>query len=114
MKIRKLIIAVLTMGIACGLVGLPTMAAEVSQGKCVQFDEPNKRITIESYDIQFSSQFPYGRPTGEKEVFDVSKAAIGIRPEAGDILRLAWVNDGNTVKSALKVMNVTKQDLRKK
>jgi len=113
MRKHKLIFALLAIGIALGLVDLPAMAAEVSQGKCLRFDEQTKQITIESYDIQFSSQFPYGQPTGENEVFDVSKAAIGIHPEAGDILRLAWVNK-NSVKSALKVMNVSKQDLRKK
>jgi len=88
-------------------------AAEVSQGKCIRFDQAAKQITIEAYDTQFSSQFPYGRPTGEKQVFDVSGAVIGIHPEPGDILRLAWVNK-NDGKSALKVMNVSKQDLRKK
>lgn len=101
------------LGLVLCLAGSPAAAAEVSQGKCLQFDENSRTITIEAYDIQFSKEFPYGHPTGATESFDVSNAAIGIRPEAGDILRLAWVSKGDQ-RSALKVMNVSKQDLRKK
>jgi hypothetical protein len=100
-------------GLAVCLAGSPVLAAEVSQGKCVQFDESTNKITIEAYDVQFSKEFPYGQPTGATEIFDVSTAAIGIHPEPGDILRLAWV-EKDSGRSALKVMNVSKQDLRKK
>jgi hypothetical protein len=112
---RKSFIAVFLtiIWIFLGVVAGPIPAAEVSQGKCVQFDQASNQITIETYDTQFSSQFPYGQPTGDEEVFDVSEAAIGIHPEPGDIRRLAWVNKSSG-KSALKVMNVSKQDLRKK
>jgi hypothetical protein len=113
MKKGHVVCALLVIGIALSPVGLPATAAEVSQGKCVRFDEGSKQIIIETYDLQFSKQFPYGQPTGKEEVFDVSGAAIGIHPEAGDILRLAWVGK-NEMKSALRVMNVSKQDLRKK
>lgn len=109
----KLVFVSLTIIIACTLIGLPVMAAEVSQGKCIQFDESGRQIVIESYDTDFSKTAPYGRPTGEKETFDVSGATIGIQPEPGDILRLAWVAK-NDAKVALRVMNVSKQDLRKK
>jgi hypothetical protein len=37
---------------------------------------------------------------------------IGIPPEAGDVLRIAYDVKG-TDRVALRVMNVTKQDLRK-
>ena len=113
MRNTNLASCLMVIGIAVCLIAGTAVAAEVSQGKCIQFDQAAKQITIEAYDIQFSSQFPYGQPTGERVVFDVSGAAIGILPEPGDILRLAWVNKNN-VKSALKVMNVSKQDLRKK
>jgi hypothetical protein len=33
-------------------------------------------------------------------------------PEAGDILRISYVIEGNS-KVALKIMNVSKQDLKK-
>jgi len=113
MRKTCLIACLLIIGLAVCPAGSPVLAAEVSQGKCIQFDESTQKITIEAYDTQFSKEFPYGQPTGANEVFDVSTAAIGIHPEPGDILRLAWVEKGDS-RSALKVMNVSKQDLRKK
>lgn len=88
-------------------------AAEVSQGKCLQYDQQNKFITIEEYDTQFSEAHPYGQPTGIRNTYNVSKAQIGMQPEPGDILRFAFVTKGEQ-KMALRVMNVSKQDLRKK
>ena len=104
--------------IAMVLVGLfwlagTAAAAEVSQGKCLQYDKARKVVTIEEYDINFSKENPYGQPTGTQSEYDVATAMIGIPPEVGDILRLAYdVKDG--AKVALRVMNVSKQDLRKK
>ena len=91
----------------------PASAADVSQGKCIQYDQQQGSITIEEFDIQFSTEAPYGRPTGIESVYNVSKAMIGITPQPGDILRLAYDVKGDE-KVALKVMNVSKQDLRKK
>ena len=113
MRKNSLSIWLMVLGVAVCLLGGPASAAEVSQGKCVTFDQNAHKITIEAYDAHFSKEYPYGQPTGVVEDFDVSSAAIGIHPEAGDILRLAWVEKGD-VRSALKVMNVSKQDLRKK
>ncbi|MDA8140445.1 MAG: hypothetical protein M0036_17495 [Desulfobacteraceae bacterium] len=95
------------------LVVTAASAAEVSQGKCLQYDKTAMKITIEEYDIQFSKEAPYGRPTGVQSVFDVAKAQIGITPQPGDILRLAYDQNGAD-KIAIKVMNVSKQDLKKK
>ena len=113
MKKSILAICLATLSLAFWLAATPVAAAEVSQGKCIRFDETDHTITIEAYDIQFSKDHPYGRPTGGTETFDVSTAAIGIHPEAGDILRLAWIENGDR-RTAFKVMNVSKQDLRKK
>ena len=104
--------------VACCLVALaalagPAAAADVSQGKCIQYDKQIGVITIEEFDTQFSAETPYGRPTGMQTVYDVSGAVIGITPEPGDILRLAYKVQGDR-KVALRVMNVSKQDLRKK
>ena len=90
MKNRNVIICLMVIGFVCCLIGSPAGASEVSQGKCIRFDASANLITIEAYDTQFSKQYPYGQPTGENEDFDVSEAAIGIHPEPGDILRLAW------------------------
>jgi hypothetical protein len=104
--------------VVCSLIALffmagPVSAAEVSQGRCIQYDRDQGLITIEAFDTQFSDVSPYGRPTGVEAAFDVSKAVIGIIPEPGDILRLAYDDQGDR-KVALRVMNVSKQDLRKK
>ncbi len=88
-------------------------AAEVSQGKTLQFDAAAKRIQIEEYDINFTPDHPYGQPTGIVSEYDLTGAKIGLGPEPGDVVRIAYRIDGER-KLALKVMNVTKQDLRSK
>ncbi len=109
---RTTIMTLMILGLALCLMGT-AVAAEVSQGKCLRYDKERKVIAIEEYDINFSKEFPFGHPTGTEAEFDVATATIGIMPEPGDILRLAYnVKDG--AKVALKVMNVSKQDLRKK
>lgn len=96
------------------LVGVSTaLCAEVSQGRCVKFDPTKMLITIEEYDTDFSPDHPYGRPTGTISVYDASTAKIGAHPKEGDILRIAYEVKG-TDRVAIKVMNVTRQDLRKK
>ncbi len=89
------------------------VCAEVSQGKCLKFDESSMLITLEEYDTEFSQEHPYGRPTGITSVYNASKAQIGAPPEVGDILRIAYEVKG-TERVAIKVMNVTRQDLMKK
>jgi hypothetical protein len=89
------------------------MAAEVSQGKCVNYDKEKKVITIEEYNTNFSKSAPYGEPTGVVAAYNVATAMIGIPPEPGDILRFAYDVNG-TERVAIRVMNVSKQDLRKK
>jgi hypothetical protein len=89
------------------------LAAEVAQGKCLEYDQGKKELTIQEYNTEFSKEAPYGKPTIAVSRFDVSQAKIGIVPQPGDILRIAY-HPGGKVKKALKVMNVSKQDLRKK
>jgi hypothetical protein len=89
------------------------LAAEVVQGKCVKVEKDGTLVTIEEYDTQFSKEHPYGRPTGKTSVFNFSKAEVGVPAAVGDILRIAFTVKGNE-KVAVKVMNVSKQDLMKK
>lgn len=89
------------------------MAADVSQGKCTSYNKESKTITIEEYNLNFGKKTPYGEPTGVVNQYNVANAIIGITPEAGDILRIAYDVNG-TDRIAIKVMNVSKQDLRKK
>jgi hypothetical protein len=88
-------------------------AGEVAQGRCVSFDQKGMMIVIEDYDIQFSKEHPYGRPTGVQSSYAATGAQIGVLPQTGDILRIAYVVKGKE-RVATKVMNVSKQDLMKK
>lgn len=88
-------------------------AADVSQGKCIQFDKEKMLVLIEEYDINFTKDNPYGHPTGIQSLFNAQKALIGIPPAPGDVLRIAYKIQGDE-KIAIRIMNVTKQDLRKK
>lgn len=86
-------------------------AAEVVQGKCLSFTA-GQTLTVEEYDTNFTIS-KYGNPTGVESVFDITDAEIGISPEQGDIVRLAYELRQDK-KVAFKVMNVTRQDLMKK
>ncbi|MDY0042952.1 MAG: hypothetical protein RBS57_21785 [Desulforhabdus sp.] len=88
-------------------------AAEVSQGKCVSYNQEEKTITIEEYNLNFNEANPYGEPTGTVSSYNAGSAKMGIKPEPGDVVRIAYEVKG-TDRVALKVMNVSKQDLRKK
>jgi len=88
-------------------------AAEVSQGKCLEYDQGKNELTIQEYNTEFSKEAPYGKPTIAVSKFDVSDAKIGEPPKPGDILRIAYKANGKA-KKALKVMNVSMQNLRKK
>jgi hypothetical protein len=90
-----------------------SLGAEVAQGKCVKIEKDGTLVTIEEYDTQFSKEQPYGRPTGKTSVYDFSKAELGVPAAVGDVLRIAFVVKGNE-RMAIKVMNVSKQDLMKK
>ena len=88
-------------------------ASDVTQGRFVQTGATPNMLVLEEYDINFTAEHPYGTPTGIMSEFDVAQAKIGIHPEPGDILRIVYTDQGGTMK-AIKVMNVSKQDLRKK
>ena len=89
------------------------VASEVVQGKCIQFDPAAQKVVIEEFDTNFTTEWPYGNPTGILFEGDTRTARIGIRPEPGDILRVAFKIEGDR-KQVLKIMNVSKQDLMKK
>lgn len=89
------------------------LCAEVSQGKCLKFDEDSMLITLEEYDTEFSQEYPYGRPAGVTSVYNAKKAQMGAPPKPGDILRIAYEVKG-TERVAIKVMNVTRPDLMKR
>ncbi|MFN3534653.1 MAG: hypothetical protein ACK4WB_04615 [Desulfatiglandales bacterium] len=104
---------ILLFGIALVFLSSLAMGAEVSQGKCIKYDREQNIVVIEEYNTNFSKEYPYGRPTGQVSTFRTDKAKIGILPSPGDILRIAYQVKG-TERLALKIMNVSKQDLRSK
>jgi hypothetical protein len=91
----------------------PTMADTVAQGKCISYDQDKKIIVIEDYDTNFSKENKYGKPTGKQSTYNVANALIGATPTAGDILRIAYEEKGAD-RVAVRIMNVSKQDLMKK
>ncbi len=104
-----------SLGILCPLAVIvfslcaTAFAAEVVQGMCSGFDRQNMVVAVDEYDANFDCKNPYGHPTGVKSQFDLSLARIGLEPEPGDILRIAYDVHGNR-KKAVRVMNVTKQE----
>jgi hypothetical protein len=109
---RKLLVVTLALLVGIVLTGAAT-AAEVSQGRVVSVTTDPSQVIMEEYDINFSAEAPYGNATGIITHFDLTRAKVGLKPEPGDILRIAYVIEGEK-NVALKVMNVSKQDLRKK
>jgi hypothetical protein len=111
MKKKSLIYLLAVMALLC--LSTISFAGEVSQGKCTAYDKEKKTVTIDEYNLNFTKENPYGEPTGVISVFDVSTAQIGIQPAPGDVLRLAYKVDSDK-KICIKLMNVSKQDLKKK
>jgi hypothetical protein len=93
---------------------VPCMAASVAEGKCVTFDQDKNILTIDEYDLNITKATPYGKPTGKQLTFKLTKETlIGKTPEPGNIVRLAYEDKG-TEKTAIRIQNITKQDLMKK
>lgn len=111
MKMKSVTIAALVLAVLFAPV--LGVAAEVAQGQCLDYSKEAMTLKIEEYDTNFSKDAPYGNPTGIVTRFDLTTAKVGIPPEAGDVLRIAY-EIREDQKVALKVMNVSKQDLRKK
>ena len=95
------------------LLSCVSQTAEVAEGKVVKMEKSGTLVTIDEYNIDFSKEYPYGHPTGVQAVYNLSKALIGFPPAVGDILRIAYEMKGNE-RMAIRVMNITKQDLMKK
>ncbi len=113
MSRNKLLVTVITIAIAFALTVPAAMAAEVVQGKCVAVDEEKKTYTIEIYDTTKDEEHPYGKSTNKEIVLDYSKANVGKDPEVGNMLRAAYKVEG-TDNMAIRIMNITKQDIMKK
>jgi hypothetical protein len=112
MKKRMLYFAGCLILVLC--LSAPCMAATVAQGKCVAYDQEKKTCTIDEYDLNFSKENPYGKSTGKQLVFKMTdKTLIGAMPEVGNVLRIAYEEQGPD-KVIIRLQNVTKQDIMKK
>lgn len=92
--------------------GAAAFGADVLQGKCLSLSQDGHSVTVEEYDLNFDKEFPFGHPAGTQSIVTIKDAKIGAAPQVGDILRIAYVVKGQE-KSALKVMNVSRQSLKK-
>lgn len=113
MKAHRIIVAMAAVILAVWAAAGALQAAEVAQGACLTYSAESKTLKIEEFDTNFSQDAPYGNATGIVSQFDLSGARVGIPPEQGDVVRIAYEIKEDR-KIALKVMNVSKQDLRKK
>ncbi len=85
------------------------MAADVFQGLCSSYDEAGKTLVLKNSEPEKNLV-----PKDMAEVsFDLSQSKVGLVPAPGDKMRVAYSKQGDKFM-ALKVMNVSKQDLRKK
>ncbi|MCA1962139.1 MAG: hypothetical protein LDL33_15255 [Desulfomonile sp.] len=109
---RKLIYITMVLALMVCL-SVPAMAAEVVQGRTITYDKDKQLLTIEEYDTTKTKEHPYGRGTGKQMTFNLAIALIGATPDPGNIVRIAYQEKG-AEKIAVRVMNVTKQDLMKK
>ena len=85
------------------------VAGEVFQGVAISFDAGAKKLVLKNSEPERNKV-----PKEMAEVaFDTSQGLVGLAPAPGDKIRVAYEQQGDKFL-ALKVMNVTKQDLRKK
>jgi hypothetical protein len=95
------------------LLSCVSQTAEVAEGKVVKMENNGTLLTLDEYNVDFSKEYPYGHPTGVQSVYNLSHALIGMTPAVGDMLRIAYEMKGKE-RMAIRVMNITKQDLMKK
>ena len=89
----------------CGFFEVPT--SQVYQGVCISLDSDGKVLKLENTEPALNGI------EGEQAVFDLTEAKVGLTPEPGDTIRVAYL-EKEGVYRAVKVMNVTKQNLREK
>ena len=100
----------LILGLILGLGGCgkkDQAESKVYQGACLELAADAKTLTL-------ANSEPKLNPIkGASATFDLSKAKVGLMPDKGDVIRVAYFKEKDRLM-AIKVMNVTKQDLRKK
>ena len=106
---KKIVLLSIMLLALCFATGCLDKADEslVYQGACLEVGDGGKTLVL-------ANSQPERNPIkGDKATFDISKAKVGLAPEVGNVIRVAYFPDKGK-NLAIKVMNVTKQDLRKK
>jgi len=106
MRTRILLTIVLLLLTVTGCTVDPARDSRVYQGTCIALEDGGKTLKLAN------SQPNLNPIKGESATFDVSTAKIGASPQPGDVIRLSFLEQGGKMV-ALKVMNVTRQDLSK-
>jgi hypothetical protein len=104
MKMR--LIAVLVIAVIMALGCSDGIKSRVYQGVCVKYSASDQILELKNTQPQLNP-IP-----GETAVFNLASAKVGLTPDPGDVIRVAYKAEGNSLL-ALKLMNVSKQDLRK-
>ncbi|MCB2185245.1 MAG: hypothetical protein KQJ78_02425 [Deltaproteobacteria bacterium] len=104
--IKKLTICLAALALLAVGVGAAS-AAQVFEGVCQSYDAAGQVLVLNN------TQAELNKVSDPQVTFDTSTGKVGLIPEAGDTIRVAYNLVGNKYM-AVKVMNVTKQDLRKK
>lgn len=79
---------------------LALAGGNVIQGTCVTYDA-DKNVLVINDELD-----------KKDKTFDLTNAKVGAKPEKGNLIRVAFKKEGDKL-IALKVQNVTKQDIRK-
>lgn len=108
MRTKRAIIILAAAAVLIGLAG-PALAGDVFQGVTVSFDPQAHRMVLQNSEPD-QNKVP---KTMAVVTFDTSKSTIGLAPTPGDKVRVAYEQQGDKFMAG-KIMNVTKQDLRKK
>lgn len=114
MKSRILIlfpVLIMALILACPAMAAP--AANVAQGKVLAFDKEKHVLTIDDYNTDYTNEHRFGVSTGKQSTYDTTGSMIGIAPTVGDVVRIAF-DEKDGKRHAIRIMNVTKQDLMKK
>ena len=104
MRIR--LIAVLVVAAITALSCSDGSQGRVYQGVCMKYSATDQILELKNTQPQLNP-IP-----GETAVFNLAYAKVGLTPDPGDVIRVAYKAEGNSLV-ALKLMNVSKQDLRK-
>jgi len=103
--IMVVLVGLALLAASCDLFEAP--ASRVYQGVCISLDGDGKVLKLENTEPALNGI------EGEQAVFDLTEAKVGLTPEPGDTIRVAYL-EKEGVYQAVKVMNVTKQNLREK